>query len=277
MLTEAKIGDKTLMGRAIPAVETYKSQLVENSFADCLEEMLKDAEVGLESTKQMSAKVGRASRIGNRYWSSGRWSDLMLFDIKSISRWNQRATIKEKKRRRKGGDFVQRFVNDPDYVVEDMLKGIVLANPEVELAKANDHVVIKKEKRNGKVGVITGGGSGHEPAFLGYMGEGLLDAVAIGEVFASPPAQAFYDAMLEADTGAGVACLFGNYAGDFNMNVKMAIQMAEDDDIEVKYVVATDDVASSPKENEGKTSWYRRWLLHVEGRGCKSSSWCKFR
>ena len=146
---------------------------------------------------------------------------------------------------------MQRFVNDPDYVVEDMLKGFVLANPEVELAKANDHVVMKKEKRNGKVGVITGGGSGHEPAFLGYMGEGLLDAVAIGEVFASPPAQAFYDAMLEADTGAGVACLFGNYAGD-NMNVKMAIQMAEDDDVEVKCVVATDDVASSPKETKEK-------------------------
>ncbi|MGM0114131.1 dihydroxyacetone kinase subunit DhaK [Enterococcus sp. DIV0187] len=146
---------------------------------------------------------------------------------------------------------MQRFVNDPDYVVEDMLKGFVLANPEVELAKANDHVVMKKEKRNGKVGVITGGGSGHEPAFLGYTGEGLLDAVAIGEVFASPPAQAFYDAMLEADTEAGVACLFGNYAGD-NMNVKMAIQMAEDDDIEVKYVVATDDVASSPKETKEK-------------------------
>lgn len=66
MLTEAKIGDKTLMDVLIPAVETYKSQLVENSFGDCLEEMLKDAEVGLESTKQMSAKVGRASRIGNR-------------------------------------------------------------------------------------------------------------------------------------------------------------------------------------------------------------------
>ena len=66
MLTEAKIGDKTLMDVLIPAVETYKSQLVENSFADCLEEMLKDAEVGLESTKQMSAKVGRASWIGNR-------------------------------------------------------------------------------------------------------------------------------------------------------------------------------------------------------------------
>lgn len=146
---------------------------------------------------------------------------------------------------------MQRFVNDPDYVVEDMLKGFALANPEIQISAQNDHVVTMKEKKAGKVGVITGGGSGHEPAFLGYVGEGMLDAVAVGEVFASPPAQAFYDAMLEADTGSGVACLFGNYAGD-NMNVKMAIQMAEDEDVEVKYVVATDDVASSPKETKEK-------------------------
>lgn len=146
---------------------------------------------------------------------------------------------------------MQRFVNDPDYVVEDMLKGFALANPEIQISAQNDHVVTMKEKKAGKVGVITGGGSGHEPAFLGYIGEGMLDAVAVGEVFASPPAQAFYDAMLEADTGSGVACLFGNYAGD-NMNVKMAIQMAEEEDVEVNYVVATDDVASSPKETKEK-------------------------
>lgn len=146
---------------------------------------------------------------------------------------------------------MQRFVNDPDYVVEDMLKGFALANPEIQISAQNDHVVTMKEKKVGKVGVITGGGSGHEPAFLGYVGEGMLDAVAVGEVFASPPAQAFYDAMLEADTGSGVACLFGNYAGD-NMNVKMAIQMAEEEDVEVKYVVATDDVASSTKETKEK-------------------------
>lgn len=146
---------------------------------------------------------------------------------------------------------MQRFVNDPDYVVEDMLKGFALANPEIQISAQNDHVVTMKEKKAGKVGVITGGGSGHEPAFLGYVGEGMLDAVAVGEVFASPPAQAFYDAMLEADAGSGVACLFGNYAGD-NMNVKMAIQMAEEEDVEVNYVVATDDVASSPKETKEK-------------------------
>lgn len=145
---------------------------------------------------------------------------------------------------------MQIFVNDPDFIVEDMLKGFAAAHPEIMISPLNDRVVALKDKKE-KVGVITGGGSGHEPAFLGYVGEGMLDAVAIGEVFASPPAQAFLDAMIEADNGQGVACLFGNYAGD-TMNVKMAIQMAEDEDIEVKYVVATDDIASSPKETREK-------------------------
>ena len=141
---------------------------------------------------------------------------------------------------------MQRFVNNPDFIVDDMLKGLVKANPEVRFSEENDHVISMKEMKKGKVGVITGGGSGHEPAFVGYLGDGMLDSVAIGEVFASPPALAFYDAIVDADQGEGVAVLFGNYAGD-NMNVKMAVQMAEDDDIEVKYVVANDDVASAPK------------------------------
>lgn len=141
---------------------------------------------------------------------------------------------------------MQRFVNQPNFIVEDMLRGLVKANPEIEFCGENDHVISMKKRKDNKVGVITGGGSGHEPAFVGYLGEGMLDAVAIGEVFASPPARVFYDAIVDADQGKGVAVLFGNYAGD-NMNVKMAIQMAEDDNIDVRYVVANDDVASAPK------------------------------
>lgn len=142
---------------------------------------------------------------------------------------------------------MQRFVNAPDRVVEDMLDGFVKAHPGIDFSPRNKRVVAVTDRAAGKVGLVTGGGSGHEPAFLGYLGQGMLDAVAVGEVFASPPAQVFYDAFMEADTGAGVACLFGNYAGD-NMNVKMAIDMAADDGVTVKYVVATDDIASSPRE-----------------------------
>ena len=128
--------------------------------------------------------------------------------------------------------------------------------------KAHDDLIVKNEKNDrvvqyknapveGKVGLVTGGGSGHEPAFLGYVGENMMDAVAVGEVFSSPSAQAFYDAFMAADSGKGVACLFGNYAGD-NMNVKMAIRKAKKQGVTVKYVTATDDVASSPKETKEK-------------------------
>jgi dihydroxyacetone kinase-like protein len=98
----------------------------------------------------------------------------------------------------------------------------------------------------GKVGIVTGGGSGHKPAFIGYLGRNMVDAVAVGEIFSSPPAQMFYDAIKSADSGRGVAVLYGNYAGD-KMNVAMAMEMAVENGIKVKSVVANDDVASAPK------------------------------
>ena len=93
---------------------------------------------------------------------------------------------------------------------------------------------------------MTGGGSGHKPAFIGYIGKNMVDAVAVGELFSSPPAQMFYDSIREADAGKGVAILYGNYAGD-NMNVEIAMEQAEEDGIKVAKVVANDDVPSAPK------------------------------
>jgi dihydroxyacetone kinase len=139
-----------------------------------------------------------------------------------------------------------RLVNDPDAVVDDMLRGIISAHPSLLFSPSNPRVVHRRgASAPGRVGVVTGGGSGHEPAFVGYVGNSLVDAVAIGEVFSSPSAKTFFDAFKEADGGAGIACLYGNYAGD-NMNVKMAIKMAERIGMTVKTVVARDDVASAP-------------------------------
>ena len=148
---------------------------------------------------------------------------------------------------------MQRFVNDPDYIVDDMVKGFVKAHEDLIVkSEKNDRVVkYKNAPVEGKVGLVTGGGSGHEPAFLGYVGENMMDAAAVGEIFSSPSAQTFYDAFLEADAGKGVACLFGNYAGD-NMNVKMAIRKAGKKGVEVKMVAATYDISSSPKETKEK-------------------------
>ena len=147
---------------------------------------------------------------------------------------------------------MNRIINDPDQVVEDMLKGYVRVHADLVAGTENPRVLrhVRAPNRT-KVGLVTGGGSGHEPAFLGYVGDNLVDAVAIGEIFSSPTARAFHDAFKAADGGKGVACLYGNYAGD-NMNVKMAIKMAEKDGIAVRTVVANDDVPSAPKTEREK-------------------------
>lgn len=147
---------------------------------------------------------------------------------------------------------MQRFINNPDEVVEDTVKGFIKAHSDIVRLAENPRVVIAKDAPHaGKVGVITGGGSGHEPAFIGYAGKNMLDAVAVGELFSSPTAKSFHDAIREANGGRGVICLYGNYAGD-NMNVKMAIKLAAKDDIEVATVVANDDVCSAPPEEREK-------------------------
>jgi len=122
----------------------------------------------------------------------------------------------------------------------------------------------------GKVGLVTGGGSGHKPAFVGYLGRNLLDAVAVGEVFSSPTAKSFLDAFLAADGGAGIACLYGNYAGD-NMNVKMAIKMAAERGLTVKTVVANDDVASAPHDQREKRRGVAGEVLMWKVGGAKAS------
>ena len=148
--------------------------------------------------------------------------------------------------------MIQRMVNDPGEVVADMLKGFVRAHRRLVVPTANPRVLAARGAPvKGKVGVVTGGGSGHKPAFIGYLGRNMLDAVAVGEIFTSPTAKSFFDAFRAADGGAGVACLFGNYAGD-TMNVKLAMELAEDAGIRVKTVIANDDVPSAPPQDRGK-------------------------
>ncbi len=166
---------------------------------------------------------------------------------------------------------MQRFVNVPDQVVEDMLKGFIKAHKEIVAPTENERVIkYKHAPVKGKVGVVTGGGSGHKPAFIGYIGKNMCDAVAVGEVFSSPTAKAFLDAFREADSGNGVACLYGNYAGD-NMNVKMAMELAEEEGIVVKTVVANDDVASAPKNEPNKRRGVAGEILMWKVGGAKAA------
>ncbi len=166
---------------------------------------------------------------------------------------------------------MNRIVNNPDQVVEDMLRGYLQVHAGL-VATAGNARVVKGARApiKGKVGVVTGGGSGHEPAFLGYVGENLVDAVAVGEIFSSPTANAFLDAFKAADGGKGVACLYGNYAGD-NMNVKMAIKSAEKQGLRVRTVVANDDVPSAPKAEREKRRGVAGEILMWKVGGAKAA------
>ncbi len=167
--------------------------------------------------------------------------------------------------------MLNRVIDDPDQVTEDSIRGVLAAHPDLLAATGHPRVLrVAGDGAKGRVGIVTGGGSGHEPAFLGYVGPGLVDAVAIGEVFASPTAKSFDAAFREADGGQGVACLYGNYAGD-NMNVKMAVRLAAKDGLAVKTVIANDDVASAPREEADKRRGVAGEILMWKAGGARAA------
>lgn len=166
---------------------------------------------------------------------------------------------------------MQRILNNPDDIVDEMLKGFVKAHSDIVTTTQNPRVIKRADMPAGHVGVVTGGGSGHKPAFIGYIGRNLCDAVAVGEICSSPTAAAFLDAFRAADQGRGVACLYGNYSGD-NMNVKMAIKMAKKEGIEVRTVIANDDVASAPKDQSDKRRGVAGEVLMWKVGGAKAAT-----
>ena len=165
---------------------------------------------------------------------------------------------------------MQRILNNPDNIVDEMLAGYVKAHKDLVTTTENPRVILTANLPENKVGLVTGGGSGHKPGFVGYVGKNMVDACAIGEIFSSPTAAAFLDAFKAVDQGKGVACLYGNYSGD-NMNVKMAIKMAKKIGIEVKTVVANDDVPSAPKEEREKRRGVAGEILMWKAAGAKAA------
>ncbi|WP_077966566.1 bifunctional sugar-binding transcriptional regulator/dihydroxyacetone kinase subunit DhaK [Ensifer adhaerens] len=149
---------------------------------------------------------------------------------------------------------VKKFLNNPNQVVEEMLDGVVRAHAGYlqPINGSNRALVARNGPRSGKVGLVIGGGTGHEPCFLGYVGKGLADAVAVGNIFSSPPPDPIVQCAAAASGGEGVLFVYGNYAGDV-MNFEMAAEIAEEKGIKVRTVLTTDDIASSPVEDrEGR-------------------------
>jgi dihydroxyacetone kinase-like protein len=146
---------------------------------------------------------------------------------------------------------MKKIINRPDNFVDEFIEGILLAHPDKLKAAGDDNRVLVRADAPlaGKVGIVTGGGSGHLPLFKGYVGKGLCSGVAIGNVFSSPSSDQAFEATKAVNGGAGVLYLYGNYGGDV-LNFDLAADMAELEDIETATVLGTDDVASQPKERK---------------------------
>ncbi|MHB0878370.1 MAG: dihydroxyacetone kinase subunit DhaK [Anaerolineae bacterium] len=142
---------------------------------------------------------------------------------------------------------MKKIINDPFQFVDEVVDGILTAYPwHLKRAEGSDRALVRADAPvKGKVGIATGGGSGHIPVFLGYVGPGLCDGVCIGNVFSSPSPDAMLAVTKAIDSGAGVLYLYGNYGGDV-MNFDMAAEMADMEGIKVKTVLAHDDVVSAP-------------------------------
>lgn len=144
---------------------------------------------------------------------------------------------------------MKKIINNPKDIVDQMLDGLVKANKDKIIRIEDTNVIAKKDAPiEGKVGLISGGGSGHEPAHAGFVGRGMLDCAVAGDIFTSPTPDQILEAIKKANSGKGVFMVIKNYQGDV-MNFEMAKEMAEMEDIEVEYVIVNDDIVVENKED----------------------------
>lgn len=137
---------------------------------------------------------------------------------------------------------MKKIMNQPQAIVDEMLKGMVFAYPAIVTRIEDSSVLVRSQKKEQKVALVSGGGSGHEPAHAGFVGEGMLDAAISGPVFTSPTPDQILTAIQSVDTGSGVFLIIKNYSGDV-MNFEMARDLAEMEDIAVEYAIVADDIA----------------------------------
>ena len=147
---------------------------------------------------------------------------------------------------------MKKIINEPSNFVEESIEGLVKSHPDIyAFAPDNKRVITRSKKSSNKVGIVSGGGSGHLPVFTGYVGKGLLDACAVGSVFASPSVDQIASAIRNADNGNGALCVLGNYGGDV-MNFEMACEIVGSEGIKTKTVIVADDIASASIKEKSK-------------------------
>ena len=147
---------------------------------------------------------------------------------------------------------MKKLINDPNQVVRETIEGLTLAYPQYVRQVEGFQAVVRRDApvRN-KVAVLSGGGSGHEPMFAGFVGRGLADGSVAGNIFTSPPPAPIVATAKAIHGGAGILFLYGNYSGD-TLNFDMAAEMLDADGIQVNTVRITDDVASAPTDQQAE-------------------------
>ncbi|MCI5775350.1 MAG: dihydroxyacetone kinase subunit DhaK [Aerococcus sp.] len=146
---------------------------------------------------------------------------------------------------------MKKIINQPSAVVDEMVSGLSRTHSDLVHRLEDTNVIVHNHEHSGKVGLISGGGSGHEPAHAGFVGQGMLSAAVCGEIFTSPTPDQILKAIEAADEGAGVFMIVKNYSGDV-MNFEMAEEMAEMEDIQVKHIVVDDDITVAKSDTQGR-------------------------
>lgn len=167
---------------------------------------------------------------------------------------------------------MKKIINNPSDFVEESIQGLVISHPDIySFATDNERVIKRTVKAKNKVGIVSGGGSGHLPVFTGYVGKGMLDACAVGSVFASPSVDQIASAIRNGDNGNGVLCVLGNYGGDV-MNFEMACEIVKAEGIETKTIIVSDDIASASSEEKLKRRGIAGLILAFKIAGATAES-----
>jgi dihydroxyacetone kinase-like protein len=171
---------------------------------------------------------------------------------------------------------MKKLINDPYEVTDELVEGFVLAYSDRVKRIGDLNVVARKDAPiEGKVGIVIGGGSGHEPLFLGCIGKGMADTIAHGNIFAAPSPDLALEAARAADGGAGVIFLYNNYTGD-RLNFDMAQEMAQDEGIQIDTILIYDDIASAPKGRETERRGTTADLLVIKTAGAVAETMVAF-
>lgn len=252
-LGHAKVGDKTMVDALSPAVDAMLQNT--GSFEEMFRAGEAGAKKGLESTKDCVARFGRAKNLGKRaigHQDAGATSTWLIFVemLDFVTGSKTPDPVLEEKAKADGKceiKWKKKIINDPANVVREEAEGFLAAFGNSIAAVPGANGLVRKQIPDGKVALVIGGGSGHEPMFGFFLGDNLADAAANGNVFASPDPVTITKTAEAANRGAGVMFLYGNYAGD-NLNFDKAAANLEKEGIPVKTVRVWDDIASAPKD-----------------------------